>query len=180
MKTFIALLRGINVGGHKKVPMAELRQHLTKAGLKEVSTYIQSGNVIFKSPLEQKELEDIISKCISDHFGFEVPVLIKTAEEIRNIIDKCPFSKEKIEAAYFTIFSKAPDKSSLEEARLKTYPGEELVLTSDCIYYFSDMGFGKSKYDVSFFERKLKITTTTRNYRTMMKLVSLSADKSAS
>ena len=78
MKTYIALLRGINVSGHKKVPMAELREILSKVGFVNVQTYIQSGNVIFQSIEEDtQKLTDIIQKEIKDHFGFEVPVLIK-------------------------------------------------------------------------------------------------------
>ena len=73
MKTFIALLRGINVGGHKKVPMAELRALLSKSGFENVQTYIQSGNVIFQTSENNiPNIESIIQKAIFDHFGFEI------------------------------------------------------------------------------------------------------------
>ena len=79
MKTYIALLRGINVGGHKKVSMAHLRDVLTKSGLENVKTYIQSGNVIFQSLKENKgELEVLIHNAIMAHFGFDVPILVRS------------------------------------------------------------------------------------------------------
>lgn len=81
MNTYIALLKGINVGGHKKVPMAELRKLFSKSGFENVQTYIQSGNVIFKSSEQTITIEDKIQKAIMAHFGFEVSVLVKTRRE---------------------------------------------------------------------------------------------------
>ena len=104
MSKFIALLKGINVGGHKKVPMAELRQLLTKEGLQNVQTYIQSGNVIFDSIDNARMIEDKIQKDIHSHFGFEVSVIVKMGDEIQSIFSACPFSNEKKEKSYFIKF----------------------------------------------------------------------------
>ena len=175
MKTYIALLRGINVGGHKKVPMAELREILTKSGLENVQTYIQSGNVVFKS--SQKDaiaIESCMEKTIRDYFDFEVPVMIRTREALKTIFDGCPFPEEKKINSYFSILSEVPTEDAVNEAIQKTYPNEVYVIDKDCIYLFCANGYGKAKFNLNFFEQKLKVSATARNYKTMVKLLSLS------
>jgi uncharacterized protein (DUF1697 family) len=175
MNTYIALLRGINVGGHKKVPMAELREILTKSGLENVQTYIQSDNVIFQSSQkDRKAIESSIEKSIRDYFNFEVSALVKTREALRTIFDACPFSEEKKINSYFSILSEVPSEDAVNEAIQKTYPNEEYVIYKDCIYFFCANGYGKAKFNLNFFERKLKVSATVRNYKTMVKLLSLS------
>ena len=96
MNTYITLLKGINVGGHKKVPMAELRESLTKSGFQNVQTYIQSGNVMLQSKIgDISTIEIGIEKTIKDDFGFEVSVLVKTRKELQCIFDNSPFEEEK-------------------------------------------------------------------------------------
>ena len=177
MNTFIALLRGINVSGQKKVPMVELRSLLSDLGLKNVQTYIQSGNVIFQSSEENRTaLENLIQKAILSHFGFEVPVLVRTATEIKDILDACPFLEEKKMNGYFTLLHSAPDTSLIKETHLISYPNEEFHITSQCVYFYSTSGYGNAKCNNNFFERKLKIDATTRNYKTIVKLLSLCAE----
>ncbi|MGC1204196.1 MAG: DUF1697 domain-containing protein [Flavobacteriaceae bacterium] len=175
MNTYIALLRGINVGGHKKVPMAELRELLSKSGFQNVQTYIQSGNVIFKS-LENniQKLELDMHNTIKNHFGFEVPVIIKTPNELLQVFDACPFSEEKKVNSYFTLLYATPDTSLINEVSKITYPNEEFIITNNCIYFYCSTGYGHAKYNNKFFERKLKTTATARNYKTMVKLIAMS------
>ena len=128
MNTYIALLRGINVAGQKKVPMAELRALLTKEGLENVQTYIQSGNVIFKSAeSDTQKLETKIYEAIKKHFGFEVPILIKTPKALRDVFEACPFSEEKKRHSYFTLLFSAPDKNTIEGVSKIAYPNEEFI-----------------------------------------------------
>tara|TARA_R110002049_G_scaffold279949_3_gene459164 strand:+ start:23665 stop:24201 length:537 start_codon:yes stop_codon:yes gene_type:complete len=177
MKTYIALLRGINVSGQKKVPMVELRDLLSKLGLENVQTYIQSGNVVFQSSEESKnKLEDIIQKAIANYFGFEVPILVKTSKEIQNILDHCPFSEAKKENSYFTLLHSIPKIELIDSTSKVNYPNETFHITETCVYFYSSMGYGKAKCNNNFFERKLKVTATTRNYKTMIKLLSLCAE----
>ncbi len=177
MKTYIALLRGINVSGQKKVPMAELRDLLSGLGLSHVQTYIQSGNVIFQSLGKSKKgLEDGIQKAIKSHFGFEVPVLVKTSRQLKEILTQTPFSKEKTEQSYFTLLHQKPDESLVEGVKLLKYPNEEFYITDECVYFFSSTGYGKAKCNNNFFEQKLKVSATTRNYKTIVKLLSLCSD----
>lgn len=175
MKTYIALLRGINVGGHKKIPMAELRALLTNFGFKNVQTYIQSGNVIFQSnDTNTLNLENYFQKLIIDNFGFDVSVLVRTREQLITIFNKCPLSEQKRKESYFALLSKVPETNLVKEAYLKFYENEEYAIEKDCIYFYCANGYGKAKFNLNFFERKLKVSATSRNYKTMIKLLSLS------
>ena len=177
MQTFIALLRGINVGGHKKVPMVQLRELLSNSGLLNVKTYIQSGNVIFQSINDDsKELEKTIQNSILDHFGFEVPVLVRTRAELFTVFNNCPFSDEKKSESYFVMLSDVPDEMLVNETSQKTYPDDDYVILNDCIYLFCAKGYGRAKFNLSYFEKKLNIHATARNYKTMVKLLALSEE----
>ncbi|MBR9847092.1 MAG: DUF1697 domain-containing protein [Algicola sp.] len=178
MNTYIALLRGINVGGHKKVPMAELRELLTKSGFENVRTYIQSGNIILQSSLSDKiAIESKIQKAINTHFGFEVPVIAKTRKELKFIFDTCPFSDEKKENSYFIMLSDSPKSDVLNEVSDITFKNEEFVIIKDCLYFYSSAGYGKSKFNMNSFEKKLDVKATARNYKTMVKLIAMSSKK---
>ncbi len=178
MKTYIALLRGINVSGQKKIPMAELRELLSNIGLESVQTYIQSGNVIFKAlEKETQKLELKIHEAIKTHFGFEVPILVKRPQDLQEVFDNCPFPEEKKVNSYFTLLYAIPDKDLIAEASKISHPNEEFVITDNCIYFHCSTGYGKAKYSNNFFERKLKTTATARNYKTMVKLLELSSSE---
>jgi len=177
MKTYIALLKGINVGGHKKVPMAELRELLSKSGFENVQTYIQSGNVILQSNNSDiSKIESDIEKSIEDYFGFEVSVLVKTRQDLQRIFDDSSFTEDKKKASYFMMLHDCPSDDLVKEASEKVYEGEEYNIIKDCIYYYHDKGLGKAKFNVNFFERKFKTFATARNYNTMVKLLSLSGE----
>jgi len=174
---YIALLKGINVGGYKKVPMVELRELLTKSGFYNVQTYIQSGNVIFESAEKNlHKIEETIKNAIFNHFEFEVSVLVKTRQGLQRIFDDSPFSDEKKQASYFMMLHDIPDEGLVKVASEKVYENEEYEIIKDCIYYYSEKGFGQSKFNANFFERKLNTFATARNYNTMVKLLSLSSD----
>lgn len=174
MNTYIALLRGINVGGHKKVPMAELRELLTKTGFENIQTYIQSGNIILQSKEERiPNIESTIQKSIIDHFGFEVPVIVKTRTDLQIIFDTCPFSEEKKVNSYFIMLSDIPDCNLVEDVSKITFKNEEFVIINDCLYFHSSIGYGNSKFNMNSFEKKLKVKATSRNYKTMVKLLAL-------
>ncbi len=179
MITYIALLRGINVSGQKKVPMADLRSLLEKSGLQNVQTYIQSGNVIFQSvQTEILELESLIQKSIRSHFGFDVFVLVKTKKDLQSILNDGPFSDQKTEQSYFTLLHHAPEINLVDDVKKIDYHNEEFIISDQCVYFYSDAGYGNAKCNNNFFERKLKVTATTRNFKTMTKLLSLCEDLS--
>ena len=177
MNTYIVLLKGINVGGHKKVPMAELRELLSKLGFENVHTYIQSGNVILQS-LEKNTLkiEETIKNAMLDYFGFVVSVLVISRPNLKRVFDNSPFSEGKKKASYFMMLHEIPDTELVKAASKKVYEGEEYKIIKDCIYYFCEKGYGQAKFNANFFERNLKTFATARNYNTMVKLLSLSEE----
>jgi uncharacterized protein (DUF1697 family) len=172
MKTYIALLRGINVSGQKKILMVDLRALLESIGFKEVRTYIQSGNVVFLAE-EATGLSEAISNAILEKYGWEVPVLVCTAAEITNVLSNCPFSEEEKVKSYFTLFQEIPSKENTQEFTNLDFPGEEFHMTPTCLYFFCANGYGRVKMNNNLIERKLKVRATTRNYRTLLKLTEL-------
>ncbi|NER18164.1 DUF1697 domain-containing protein [Spongiivirga citrea] len=174
MQTYIALLRGINVSGQKKILMADLRAILEENGLSNVHTYIQSGNVVFQSrEIKTNELAWKIKQCILSRYGFEVPVLVRTKEQLETILTNCPFKKEKLGKSYFTILHTPPDSLLINEVTTLSYEKEEFTITNECVYFFCEAGYGKAKFNNNFFEKKLKVAATTRNYKTMVKLIEM-------
>ncbi len=181
MKTYIALLRGINVSGQKKIKMADLKLMFENLGFTSVSTYIQSGNVIFKSDKKETEIQrDIIKKEILKQFGFDVPVLILTSEIVTTIHQDNPFN-ERIEQGeiedtkmYFTLLASAPDPEAIKTLESDNYGKEEFKITPNVVYFFAANGYGKTKLNNNFFEKKLGCNATTRNFKTIIKLLELS------
>ncbi|WP_234859428.1 DUF1697 domain-containing protein [Aquimarina aquimarini] len=181
MTTFIALLRGINVSGQKKIKMADLRVKLEKLGFISVRTYIQSGNIIFQYKINDiVALQDLIKKEIIDQFGYDVPVLVFTVEMLSSIYKKNPFIERlksgEIEEKkmFFTILQDTPDIAVVKELMSNSYE-EEYMIVDRTVYMFAVNGYGKTKLNNNFFERKLKTIATTRNLKTMNKLLELSS-----
>lgn len=132
--------------------------------------------MVFKSSIKDKlEIEALIKKAILDHFGFEVTVLVKTHSEIKSIIDDCTFLKDQKEASYFILLSEVPKPGNIEITNQTFYPNEEFVIKPQCVYIYYSLGAGKGKLGVNWFEKKLKVKATARNYRTMMKLLEMSS-----
>ena len=178
MKTYIAFLRGINVSGKNKVSMAELKELLVDQELKEVETYIQSGNVVFKSELNNnKELEKQIKAAILRHFEFNVPVIVKTVDQVKEILNQNPFktNDENLRKQnYYVLLNEQPKQEAVEKFKLENFVNEEFYITGNCVYLKCHAGYGKAKLNNNLVERKLKVEATTRNYRTMSKLLELS------
>ena len=112
MKTYLAFLRGINVGGHHKILMKNLRELLSKIGFKDVKTYIQSGNVIFKSDIESNSLlEEKILNIIKDKYNYSIDVVVKQPQDIQAILDNSPFDQLTTKKSLFYIIKKLSIKS---------------------------------------------------------------------
>ncbi len=176
MNTYIALLRGINVGGHRKILMADLRMLLENLNLKNVKTYIQSGNVSFQSSNDNiKSIENTIKDQILKQYGFEVPVLVKTHSELKSILNNCPFTNNKKVNSYFMLLLTSPKEELIKEISLIKYPNEEFYITKNCIYFYCSTGYGRTKFNSNFFEKKLNVVATARNYKTMVKLIEMTS-----
>lgn len=176
METYICLLRGINVGGHKKIKMADLKTLFTSLGYAELVTYIQSGNIIFKShEIGVDEITAVIKKAIADTYGFEVPVFVLTRTMLTQIYESYAFSPAYIESCYFTLLHTPAQPEDIAAVNTIEIPFEHFVVTENCIYFYPEKGYGRAKGTNSFFEKKLGVTATTRNYKTIKKLLELSS-----
>ncbi|AXT52429.1 DUF1697 domain-containing protein [Aquimarina sp. BL5] len=181
MNTYIALLRGINVGGHKKMKMADLKEMLESLGFSAVVTYIQSGNIVFRDASEDIEVLEVkIQTAIKKRFGFDVPVLIITHDTLNEILQKNPYVK-RLESGqiddkkmYFMLLCNQPNSLATAELSKVSFDPEEFIITKNVIYLFAANGYGKTKLHNNFFEKKLNCQTTTRNLRTLSKLLELS------
>lgn len=177
MKTYIALLRGINVGGHKKIKMADLRVLMNQLGFSAVETYIQSGNIVFDSNENERSLlGQNIKKAIAETFGFDVPILLKTKQEIAAILEESPFKKAADIAEnkiYYTLLHETPKEDAIASLVAKDYPNERFVITANCVYLNCFLGAGKAKLNNALIERKLNVQATTRNHRTLLKLLAM-------
>lgn len=177
MITYIVLLRGINVSGQKKIRMVELKKMLENLNFHDVVTYIQSGNIVIKSAENNTQtLEVIIGKGIFDTFGFDVPVLVKSKNDFENIFKHNPFTKvEDIEnkRVYFVLLKQVPDQHLIQAMQKETYANEKFFTTKNCVYLFCLAGYGNAKLNNNLLERKLKVSATTRNYKTMKTLLEL-------
>jgi len=171
MTTYISILRGINVGGHKPVPMKELQALFESLGYKQVKTYIQSGNVAFSA--EEKSSSAIrkaIEVAISQRFGFEVPVLISTQADIKKVIEGNPFLNEKgiePDKLHVTFLDELPKQESVDKLLTYDYAPDRFVLTGKEVYIYCPNGYGRTKINNTFFESKLKVGATTRNWKTV-------------
>ncbi len=187
MKGYIALLRGINVSGQKKIKMADLKAMFEKIGFTSVVTYIQSGNIIFKSDVTSvKEISNMIKSGIFDHFAYDVPVLVLTLEVLENIYNDNPYAdllQQQIlegKKMYFTLLSSLPDMAQIDDINKYCGEDEDFTITDEVVYFYAANGYGKTKLSNNFFEKKLKCTATTRNLKTVIKLLELSKENSKS
>ena len=176
MKTFVVLLRGINVSGQRKIQMAKLRVLLADLGFKSFSTYIQSGNIVLKSELDKAHIQNLIEGGIKNSFGFEVPVLVMTIAEFEDIYSRCPYQGTIKASSYFLLMYRMPEMSLKEKILEINYPNESFFIDDYCIYLYCEAGYGRAKLNSNFFEKKLNVQTTARNYKTMTKLLSLSLE----
>lgn len=178
MKTYIALLRGINVSGQKKIKMADLKQALENSGLQNVKTYIQSGNIVFDSEITETDLlQDKIYSAVLNDFTFEVPVLVKTSNQMEQILVANPFADEvETNRLYFVLLKKSPEQSLVDEFNELNFVNEDFNITKACVYLCCKKGYGNAKLNNNLLERKLKVQATTRNLRTMQKLVEMTKE----
>lgn len=178
MNTYVAFLRGINVGGQKRFSMSDQERLFSALGYKNIRAYLQTGNVVFQTQKTSKEATSEIQAAISEKYGWEVPILIKTTSEIAAIVKHCPFSQEKKEKSYFTLLHAIPNSVERTAIASEASKEEEFIIAETCIYFFPENGYGRAKFNNNYFETKLKVTATTRNYRTMKKVLTLLEDVS--
>ena len=180
MKTYIALLRGINVSGKNIIKMTELKQLFLNEGFKNVTTYIQSGNVVFNTTENSKiKLEQLISIAIKNQFGYNINLLILTNKELETVFNNNPFIVKNTEIDItklgVSLLNTAPDLSKISEIEALVVDNDDkFILPEKRIYLLFPNGPAKTKLTNNLFEKKLKTVATTRNWKTITKLIELS------
>ena len=175
MTTWIALLRGINVGGNNLLPMKDLRHLLDRAGFTQVRTYIQSGNCVFHSDeADPGELQRVISEAIETEFGFRPSVLVLDGVALLRAISENPYPEgaddpKSVHLYFLAAPAIAPDLAGLKALQTAT---ERFTLKEHVLYLHAPDGIGRSKLAARV-EQKLGVPTTARNLRTVVKISEL-------
>jgi uncharacterized protein (DUF1697 family) len=176
--TYAALLRGINVGGAKRVPMPELRTVLTELGHTGIATYLQSGNAVFRSDSDDEEaLAATLKQALRRRFGFSVDCLVRTAGYLAAVADACPFPAAGLEGKqlHVTYYDRPVDADRFADLEAGDFLPEEFRLGDRCLYLYAPDGLGRSKLAVALGRpRHVKgLTATSRNWNTVEKLVEM-------
>ncbi|WP_406398959.1 DUF1697 domain-containing protein [Streptomyces sp. NBC_00879] len=178
---YAALLRGINVGGHKKVPMAELRELLTELGHGDVATYLQSGNAVFSSASDDEQaLATALERAIQQRFGFGVDCLVRGGPYLRAVVDDGPFPAAELEGKqlHVTYFSQPVGPERLASIDAAAFLPEEFRLGDRALYLYAPNGLGRSKLAEALGRPSLfkGIVATSRNWNTVVKLAELTRE----
>lgn len=173
---YVALLRGVNVGGKHKLPMANLVRVFQDAGCTNVRTYIQSGNVVFESPPTTIEsVSSNIEETLLKKMGFNVPIVIRTAAELAEVARSNPFlsavSDERL--LYVVFLANKPSRAQIASLDPHRSPGDLFQVVGSEIYLHFPNGTSRSKLTVDYFDSKLDTISTMRNWRTLLALIGI-------
>lgn len=175
--TYIALLCGINVGGHRPLKMNNLRDMFRHLGFKNVVSYIQSGNVIFDAPeQDEDQLANEIQKQIEVTFGYEVPVIIFSSTDLKVILEQFPFEEKEGWREYITFLSDQPSKEQIERLETLSSDIETFQVANRAVYIHIDkQSDQKPLFSSSFIQKQLNIPATNRNLRSVNKIWELAS-----
>ncbi|HEV2781409.1 MAG TPA: DUF1697 domain-containing protein [Actinophytocola sp.] len=174
MTRYVALLRGINVGGHNKVPMAALRDICASVGCTDVATYIQSGNVVLTSSLDAAKLSAALESAIAAELGVAPAVVIRTHEQLAAIVAGNPFPQADPGHLHVLFLMSEPNDKDLGAMEDAEYPPEELAVRGADVYFHLPKGLGRAKLP-ELWGRRIKILGTMRNWRTVGRMLEMSA-----
>ena len=175
----VALLRGVNVGGHRRVPMADLVAVARSAGFEDVATYIQSGNVVFVSPLPPERAEAVLERAIEKEFGFPVDVVVRAAARWRSYAAGSPFPESEKENPKLIqlALAKAPlARNAAGILRERAAAGERVEVRGDALWIAYPEGIARSKLSPALVDRAAGSPVTARNWRTVAALAGMLAD----
>lgn len=167
MSAYVALLRGVNLGPSHRVPMAELRTLCTSLGLRQVATYLQSGNVVFSDDRPPDEIAELLERSLATRFGFAVPVILRTAAEMARIAEQHPFEDRQDDPVKLHVFflAEIPDAAALERWHPERFAPDETSVDGREIYVHFPNGMGRSRLTVN-----LGVPATARNWRSVRAL----------
>jgi uncharacterized protein (DUF1697 family) len=174
MARYVALLRGINVGRHKRMPMADLRELLSGLGYSDVKTLLQSGNAVFTSPARSAAgVERAIEKAIADRFGFDVRVLVRTKDEVAAAVARNPLPVPDGSRFLVSFLDRHPPTSRLQEIDAAEVEPEQFAVGTKVLYIWCARGFMDSKLLPLLSDERLGAVATARNWNTVTKLLAM-------
>jgi uncharacterized protein (DUF1697 family) len=180
MNTQISMLRGINVSGQKKIKMDELKRLYEELGFNRVRTYVQSGNVVFEGPEQDTaKLAEMIGDQIEHVFGYSVEVFIRDRQDFRRILDSNPFLDRpgaQPNRLLVTFLYRPPDEAKKGKLILPAGSRDEYAFGEQEIYLYCPDGYGRSKLSNNFFEAKLGMSATTRNWNSVNALYEMAGE----
>jgi len=173
--THVALLRGINVGGKNPLPMQDLARMFVGAGCQKVRTYIQSGNVIFDAPAGVAKLADVVSANIEKRFGYRIPVILRTSQQVRRIVGANPFLKTAGDAKALHVYflAQTPEARAIADLDPARSAPDTFHVLGQEIFLHLPNGMGRSKLTNAYFDAKLSTVSTARNWATVLKLAEM-------
>lgn len=176
MSSAVAFLRGINVGGRAKVPMADLRTVATDLGWHEVRTYLQSGNVVFARPAAGiSGVAEGLEAAIKDAFGFDARVIVRTQAELASVASRNPFLSDEadLKKLHVMFLDREPEAARITDLDPDRSPPDRFEVVGREIFLHYPNGMGRSKLTLDYFERRLGVAGTARNWNTVTKLLAM-------
>ena len=180
VSTHVALLRGVNVGGKNKLPMAGLRTIFAVAGCEAVETYIQSGNVVFKAGAAlAARIPTLIASEIEERFGYQVPVVVRAVEELRDVVMTNPFlgTVDDTKTLHVAFLAETPEGDKVAQLDPDRSPPDAFKVRGREIFLHCPNGLGRTRLTNNYFDSKLGTTSTVRNWRTVLTLLTMAEDR---
>ncbi len=182
MTIYISLLRGVNMAGHNTIKMTDLAALMRKTGFKDAETYIQSGNIIFSGSdsLSKTEITSKIEEAIFRKFGHTISAIVRAEKEIREEVSLNPFLSEKdFDPAKMAVLFLTDKPSADQIARVANidYPPDKFKISGSEIFIYCPNGFGRTKLYTNFFEKKMEVTGTARNWKTINTILEIAENK---
>jgi uncharacterized protein (DUF1697 family) len=171
--TYVAFLRAINLGSRNKLAMPRLREIVEALPATDVSTYVQSGNVVFRCAVRSaKKVEQALEKALQDEAALDVRVMVRTPAQLAKLVESCPFASRCDDPTklHVTFLGQKPEKARVDDIDREAFLPDEWAVDGQEIFLFCPDGYGRSKLSNAYFERKLKVAGTTRNWRTVTTL----------
>jgi uncharacterized protein (DUF1697 family) len=172
----VALLRSINIGGKNRLHMKDLAAMFDHAGCSDVRTYIQSGNVVFEaSDSLARRIPRLIPDAIEDRFGYRVPLVLRSAAELQDIVDRNPFLKANVDikTLHVAFLADRPQDERISALDPDRSPPDTYIVRGREVYLCCPRGYAKSKLTNAYFDSKLDTTATVRNWKTVLKLAEM-------
>ncbi len=174
LQSMVAMLRGVNVGGKNKVKMAALCEALEASGLNNIRTYIQSGNLVFE-PNGRSSLELVteIQATLQSRFGLEVPVIVRSSKQFIQMIENNPWRHDSVidpKQLHVTFLERKPASALISKLEHLTGSDDQFRLVKSSLYLHLPNGYSRTKLNNGFFESKLGMSCTTRNWKTCLAL----------